>query len=146
MAGCADRSSELSVVYRGDIAAYRTLVHVRLDTGTKARDVTPEFPSAAHLEKVATKGALPIGVSVLTPAGDTAARHTLAPLQLTPNTAYRLAIVIGRRPAAGRCDGAWVATPLARPLGEAPDSLARAESLYVSVSLANRTKPPRCDD
>lgn len=146
-AACADRGSELAVVYRGDIAAYRSMVQVRLGTGTRARVVTPAFPSAAHPEPVATHGELPVAVAVVTTAGDTMAHYSVPPLQLVPKTAYQLGIIIGRRPAARRCDGSWVATALTRPLGPARDSASGAESLYVNVTIADRTKEaPRCDD
>lgn len=144
---CTDRASDLAVVYRGGIAAYRSLVRVQLDTGSRARVVTPVFPSGANPERVATRGDLPIVVVVLTPAGDTAARYAMAPLRLAAGTAYRLGIVIGRRPAPNRCNGAWVATAVARPLGVADDSASRPESLYVSITVADRAKEsPRCDD
>jgi hypothetical protein len=143
---CGGGSSDLTVAYRGDTAANRVLVHVQLDTGARARLVTPAFPSAARPEPVATRGALPIDVAVVTATGDTAARYVTV-LHLTPRTAYQLGIVIGRRPAASSCNGVWFATPLAAPLGEANPGATRAESLYVSVTITDRAKElPRCDD
>ena len=143
---CGGGNSELTVAYRGDVAAHRLLVRVQLDTGAGARVVTPAFPSAARPASVGTRGALPIAVSVVTATGDTAARYLTA-LQLARKTAYQLGIVIGRRPAASSCNGVWIATPFAFPLDASNGGGARAESLYVSVTITDRAKElPRCDD
>lgn len=144
---CADRGSDIAVVYRGDIAAYRSLVRVQLDSGSRARTVTPAFPSAAHPERVATRAPLPVAVLVLTSAGDTSGRYVAPPLRLAPKTSYQLGVVIGQRPAASKCNGAWAGTALARPLGGDRAPTPVAESLFVSVTANERGKdPPRCDE
>ena len=145
--GCADRSSDIAVVYRGDIAAYRSLVRVQLDSGSRARTVTPAFPSAAHPERVARGGPLPVSVLVLTPTGDTAARYVAPPLLLAPKTSYRVGVVIGQRPPERNCDGVWTATRFNRPLSGTGAPISIAESLFVSVTANERGKePPRCDE
>jgi hypothetical protein len=146
-AACTDRGSDLAVVYRGDVAAYRPLVHVQLDTGSRARVVTPAFPSSASPTEVASRGELPVVVAFITSSGDTAARYTVPPLALAPRTSYQVGIVIGRRPAASRCNGAWLGTPVTRRLAASADSTVAADSMFVSVTVNRRAKePPRCDE
>jgi hypothetical protein len=140
---CADHGSDIAVVYRGDVAAYRSLVHVRLDSGERARVVTPTFPSATHPAPIATRGELPLLVALVAASGDTLARYSAPPIRLAPKTAYRIGVVVGQRPPASRCNGAWAGAAIA------PGSGARAgsESLYVSVTTWDRTREqPRCDD
>lgn len=134
---CADRRSELAVVYRGDAAAERGRVRVRIDSGSRAKVVVPAFPSAAHPEPVSNRGTLPIGVALLSTAGDTIARRELPAIGLAPRMTYTVGVGVGRRPAASRCNGAWVAAAIA----------GRADSLFASVTTIERAKePPRCDD
>lgn len=137
LSACADRRSELSVVYRGDIAAERALVRVWIDSGARARAVVPAFPSAAHPEPIPTRGTLPIGVALLSPPGDTIARYAPPAIAVAPRMAYSVGVVVGRRPAASPCNGAWAGTAIA----------GRADSLFVSVTPTELGKaPPRCDD
>jgi hypothetical protein len=133
---CADRGAELSIVYRGDVAAERARVVVRVDSGDGSRVVTPAFPSAAHPLAVRSSGRLPIEVTLLAAGGDTVARQAVPAIAVTPRAAYTLAIAVGRRPASNRCVGEWRATAIA----------GRADSLYVSLtSNARGSEPPRCD-
>ena len=144
-AACSDRGSDLAVIYRGDASAYRTLVHVRLDTGARARDVTPSFPSGAHPDPVPTEGVLPVTVSFLIAPGDTAARLAVPPLRLAPRTSYRVDVVVAaRRPESSRCTGPWAATAIAPRHGSAASG---ADSLYVSVAQTDRRgEQPHCED
>lgn len=113
------------------------MVRVRIDTGRAAKVVTPAFPSAAHPEPVRNSGILPIEVALLAPSGDAVARYAAPAITLAPRAAYTVGIIVGRRPAPNPCTGPWVGTPIA----------ARPESLFVSVTVAERTpEPPRCDD
>ena len=134
---CSDRRSELAVVYRGGAAAERGLVRVRIDSGSRSHVVTPAFPSAAHPERVRNSGVLPLEVWLLGSGGDTVARYSPPPIRLVARSAYTLGIVVGQRPRASRCSGAWVGVSIR----------GRAESLFVSVTAAERTpEPPRCED
>lgn len=138
-AACAERGSDIAVVYRGDVSAWRTRLRVTLDSGRRARVVVPSFPSAATPEPVATHGTLPIAVALLGEGGDTIARLARQPLALAPKTSYGVNVVVSaRRPAQTRCSGEWSASAVAPAI---------AESLYVSVTTGVRgAPPPRCDD
>lgn len=137
LGGCAGRSSDIAVAYRGDIAAYRQLVRVQLDTGSRARTVTPAFPSAAHPEPIGSSGALPITVTMLS-AGDTIARYSAPALTLEPNTSYVVGIVVSvRAPKETRCTGRWAGTPIV-PRGATAADSATAGSLYVSITSGPR--------
>jgi hypothetical protein len=138
-AACAgDGGSDITVAYRGDIAAYRELVRVRIDANHEGRVVIPDFPSAAAPKPIATSGAMQVVVSVKT-AGDTVlARDSLPPIELAPRTSYGMNVVLStRRPPQTRCSGAWRATPLAS---------SATDSLYVSLTAEPRGSAPRCDD
>ncbi len=143
---CADHGSDLAIVYRGDVASYRALVHVRIDTGARARDVTPSFPSAAHPAPVPTEGMLPLTIALVTTAGDTAARYSPPALQLAPHTSYRTDIVVAAtRPDSGRCTGPWTATAITPRSAGSPAFT--AESLYVSIAKSDRrSEQPHCED
>ncbi|MFL5560481.1 MAG: hypothetical protein ACJ79K_03315 [Gemmatimonadaceae bacterium] len=146
MGGCAGRSSEITIAYRGDVAAYRQLVRVKLDTGSRARVVVPAFPSAAQPEPIGSSGTLPLSVMLLSGA-DTIARYTAPPLALAPDMSYVLSIVVSARaPTETRCTGPWAATPIV-PRGADPrDSTATAGSLYVSIFRGDRGAPTaNCD-
>ena len=149
-AACGDRRSDIAVVYRGNVSVYRPLVHVRLDSGSRAREVVPAFPSAAHPLPVPTHGELPFTVVVVATGGDTLARYSAPPVRLAERTAYQLGIVIGsQRPAANRCTGVWGAAAVASggARGRTIGATSAAESLFVSVSASDRrAEPPRCDD
>jgi hypothetical protein len=137
--GCSgDSASDITVAYRGDIAAYRELVHVRFDAGSQGRVVIPAFPSAATPEPIATTGVMQVVVSVKTADGAVVARDSLPPIELAPRTSYGVNVIASsRRPAETRCSGAWRASPIAPPA---------VESLYVSLTTAPRGNPPNCDD
>jgi hypothetical protein len=143
---CTDRGSDITIAYRGDVAAYRPLVHVRYDiedgarrSGDTARVVVPDFPSAARPRPIASHGTMRAVVTAATAPGAPLARYSPPPIQLATKTSYLVNIIISpRHPAETRCSGRWVATPIASSAGE---------SLYVSVVLAERAaEPPRCDD
>jgi hypothetical protein len=146
LGGCTGRGSDITVAYRGDVAAYRQLVRVQLDSGSRARTVTPSFPSAARAEAIATRGLLPITV-VMVSAGDTIARYSPPPLSLTPGTSYVVSILVSARaPVETRCTGRWAATPIV-PRGAVAGDSASAGSLYVSITSGPRGAPgPDCDD
>ena len=143
---CADRGSDITTAYRGDIAAYRQLVRVRYEIANggrgvvdSTREVIPDFPSAAHPRPIATSGTLRTTVTARTSPDAPLARYLAPPLELAPKTSYQVNIIISpRHPVESRCSGKWVATPIASATGE---------SLYVSVLSAPRgVEPPRCDD
>jgi len=139
IAACANRGSDIVVVYRGDISTWRPRVRVTLDSGSQARVIVPSFPSAAKAEPVASHGALPVAVALLGASGETIAQLTAPPLALAPGTSYGVNVVVGaQRPAQTACSGEWSATAVAPPA---------AESLYVSVTSGARgAAAPRCDD
>lgn len=139
VAACADRGSDIAVVYRGDASAWRSRVRVTLDSGGRARVVVPSFPSAAKPDPVATHGTLPMTVALLGAADDTIARLAPPPLALAPKTSYGVNVVVStHRPAQTACSGQWSASAVAPPV---------AESLFVSVTAGARGAPaPRCDD
>ena len=147
LGACSGRSSDITIAYRGDVAAFRQLVRVQLDTGARARTVTPAFPSAARAEPVATSGTLPISVVMLSGI-DTIAQYSPPPLSLEPNTSYVVSLIVSARtPDETRCTGRWAATPIVPKAAAAGDSAARAGSLYVSVTRGPRGGPaPDCDD
>ena len=133
-----DRGSDITVAYRGDLAAYRQLVRVRIDANHQGRVVIPDFPSAAKAAPVATSGAMQVVVSVKTGADSLLARDSLPPIDLAPRTSYGVNVVLStRRPPQTRCSGAWRATPLAA---------SPTDSLYVSLTAFPRGNPPSCDD
>lgn len=133
-----DSSSDITVAYRGDIAAYRELVRVRFDAAHKGRVVVPAFPSAAKAEPIATKGAMQVVVSIERGDGTVLARDSAPPIELAPRSSYGVNVIVSaRRPGQTRCTGAWRVAPIAAPA---------AESLYVSITTASRGNPPRCDD
>ena len=146
LGACSVRSSDITIAYRGDVAAFRQLVRVQLDTGARARTVTPAFPSAARAEPIETAGALPISVILLSGA-DTIARYSAPPLSLQPNTSYIVSVIVSSRtPVETRCTGRWAATPIIPKAATAGDSAARAGSLYVSITSGPRGAPvPDCD-
>jgi len=137
--GCAANSgSDITVAYRGDIAAYRELVRVRIDANHEGRVVIPDFPSAAAARPIATSGAMQVVVSVKTGADSLLARDSLPPTELAPRTSYIVSVVLStRRPPETRCSGAWRATPIVS---------SATDSLYVSLTAEPRGHPPRCDD
>ena len=138
LGACADRGSDVTIAYRGDLSAYRRFVHVRYATGDGDHAVIPPFPSAARAEQIATSGTLQLVVTVQRDSGPVLARDSLAPRPLAPRMSYGVNVAVStRRPATSRCSGHWDATPLAPPA---------VESLYVSVTAYERGKPPRCDD
>lgn len=133
-----DSGSDVTVAYRGDIAAYRQLVRVRIDANREGRVVIPDFPSAAKASPVATSGAMQVVVSVKTGADSLLARDSLPPMQLAPRSSYGVNVVLStRRPPQTRCSGAWRATRLAS---------SPTDSLYVSLTAYPRGNPPSCDD
>ena len=140
---CAGRRSDVTIAYRGDVAAFRQLVRVQLDTGSRARTVTPAFPSAARPERVGTSGSLPIRVMMLS-GSDTIARYSAPPIALRANTSYVVSIIVSARaPLETRCTGRWAATPIV-PAGAAPGvSAAASGSLYVSIASGARGAPRR---
>ena len=146
LGACGGRSSDITIAYRGDVAAFRQLVRVTLDTGARARTVTPAFPSAARAEPVRSSGTLPISVVMLS-GGDTIARYSAPPLSLEPNTSYVVSVIVSvRSPRETRCTGRWAATPIVPKGATAGDSASRG-SLYVSVTGGRRGGPaPDCDD
>ena len=137
--GCAGNSgSDITIAYRGDIAAYRELVRVRVDANHEGRVVVPDFPSAAAPKPIATSGAMQVVVSVKTGSDSVLARDSLPLIPLAPRTSYGVNVVLStRRPPQTRCSGAWRATPLAS---------SPTDSLYVSLTIEPRGNPPRCDD
>jgi len=137
--GCAgDSGSDVTVAYRGDIAAYRQLVRVRIDANHEGRVVIPDFPSAAKAVPIATSGAMQVVVSVKTGADSLLARDSLPPMKLVPRTSYGVNVVLStRRPPQTPCSGNWRATPLAA---------SATDSLYVSLTTAPKGSPPSCDD
>jgi hypothetical protein len=146
LGGCADHASDISIAYRGDVAAFRQLVRVQLDTGTRARTLTPAFPSAAHPVPIGTRGVLPLVVVMLS-GGHTIARYSPPALSLAPNTSYVVSVIVSARaPVETRCTGHWAATPIV-PKGATPgDSVATAGSLYVSITQhARGEQPPDCE-
>lgn len=145
LGSCARNDSDITIAYRGDVAAYRQLVRVVLDTGRRARTVTPAFPSAARPAPIGTRGTLPITVIMLS-ANDTIARYSPPPLAVAPGTSYVLSVIVSARaPSETRCTGHWVATPIV-PRGATPGgSSATAGKLYVSVTHGKRgEEPPDC--
>jgi hypothetical protein len=138
LGGCGSRESDITIAYRGDVSAYRPLVHVRYTTRDGHHVVVAPFPSAARAEPVATSGTLELVVTVQRDSGPLLARDSLAPRPLTPRMSYGVNVAVSaRRPPASRCSGDWRATPLPPPA---------RESLYVSVTAYERGNPPRCDD
>ena len=137
--GCAGNSgSDITIAYRGDIAAYRELVRVRVDANHEGRVVVPDFPSAAAPKPIATSGAMQVVVSVKTGSDSVLARDSLPLIPLAPRTSYGVNVVLStRRPPQTRCSGAWRATPIAS---------FPTDSLYVSLTVEPRGNPPRCDD
>lgn len=137
--GCAgDSGSDITVAYRGDLAAYRELVRVRIDANHEGRVVVPDFPSAAAPKPIATSGAMQVVVSVKTGSDSVLARDSLPLIPLAPRTSYGVNVVLStRRPPQTRCSGAWRATPVAS---------SGTDSLYVSLTVEPRGNPPRCDD
>jgi hypothetical protein len=137
--GCAgDSGSDLTVAYRGDIAAYRELVRVRIDASHEGRVVVPDFPSAAAPKAIATSGAMQVVVSVKTAGDSVLARDSLPPVTLAPRTSYGVNVVLStRRPPETRCSGAWRGTPVAS---------SDTDSLFVSLTMAPRGNPPSCED
>ena len=144
---CARNHSDITIAYRGDVAAYRQLVRVVLDTGPRARTVTPAFPSAARPEPIGTSGALPITVIMLS-AADTIARYSPPPLALAPGTSYVLSVIVSARtPSETRCTGHWAATPIVRNGAIPGDPSATAGTLYVSVTQGKRgEETPDCEE
>ena len=138
-AGCADRGSDIVVVYRGNVSSWRSRLRVTIDTGKRARVIVPSFPSAAKAVPVAAHGSLPVHVALLGAGGDTAARLTAPALALAPRTSYGVNIAVSAvRPAQTHCSGEWSATAVLPPA---------TESLYVSITIGARGAPPaRCDD
>ena len=136
---CSGESgSDITVAYRGDLAAYRQLVRVRIDANHEGRVVIPDFPSAAKAAPVATSGAMQVVVSVKTGADSLLARDSLPPTVLAPRTSYGVNVVLStRRPPQTPCSGAWRATPLAS---------SATDSLYVSLTVAPRGDPLLCYD
>lgn len=145
---CGDRGSAIAVVYRGDVSGYRPLIRVRLGSGASAREMMPAFPSAARFITVPTEGELPLVVFLVTAGGDTVARYAGAPIRLQKQTSYQVNIAIGsQRPRSDRCTGSWIGRAIAPTPSLTPSGLPGAESLFVSVSAADRqAEPPRCDD
>ena len=137
--GCAgDRGSDIAVAYRGDIAAYRQLVRVRIDADHQGRVVIPDFPSAAKPVPIATSGEMQVVVSVKTGTDSLLARDSLPPVALAPRTSYGVNVVLStRRPPQTPCSGAWRATPLAS---------SATDSLYVSLTVDPRGNPLLCFD
>lgn len=148
VSACSDRGSAIAVVYRGEISVYRPLIHVRLDSGAAAREMTAAFPSAARFTTVPTDGELPFVVVLVMARGDTVARYAAAPIQLRKQTSYQVNISIGsQRPRADRCTGSWAGSAIAPTPSLTPGAAAGPESLFVSVSASDRqAEPPRCDD
>ena len=90
VAACfGDSASDISVAYRGDIAAYRELVRVRIDAAHQGRVVVPAFPSAAKAEPIATKGTMQVVVSVKRADGTLLGRDSVPPLELAARTSTR---------------------------------------------------------
>ncbi len=145
---CSDRGSAIAVVYRGDVSVYRPLIHVRLGSGASARETAAAFPSAARFTAVPTDGELPLMVVLVAPSGDTVARYSGAPIQLREQTSYQVNVSVGtERPRSDRCTGSWIGSAIATPPTLTPGGASGAESLFVSVSAADRqAEPPRCDD
>lgn len=139
LGGCAGNSaSDITVAYRGDLAAYRELVRVRIDANHEGRVVIPSFPSGAQAMPIATSGVMQVVVSVKTAADSVLARDSLPPAELAPRTSYGVNVVLStRRPPETRCSGAWRGTPLAS---------SPTDSLFVSLTVEARGNPPRCDD
>jgi hypothetical protein len=137
--GCAgDSGSDVTVAYRGDIAAYRELVRVRIDANHEGRVVVPDFPSGAAPKPIATSGAMQVVVSVKTAGDSVLARDSLPPVTLAPRTSYGVNVVLStRRPPETRCSGAWRGTPIAS---------SDTDSLFVSLTMAPRGNPPSCED
>jgi len=136
--GCADNGSDITVAYRGDIAAYRELVRVRIDAKNEGRVLVPDFPSAAAARPIATSGPMQVVVSVKKPDGTLLARDSVPPIGLAPRTSYGVNVIVStQRPPQTPCTGAWHATPL---------TSSATDSLYVSVTTAARGNPPSCDD
>lgn len=136
---CAERGSDIAVVYRGDVSTWRSRLRVTLGSGARARVVVPAFPSAVKADAVPTHGVLPIAVAVLGGTGDTVARLSAPRLTLAPKTSYGVNVVVSEhRPAQTRCSGEWNAAAVAPPA---------AESLYVSVTTGARgAAAANCDD
>jgi hypothetical protein len=147
LAACAARSSDITIAYRGDVAAYRQLVRVQLDTGRRARTVVPSFPSAARAEPIGSSGTLPVTV-LMTSGADTIARYVAAPLALAPGVSYVVSIMVSARaPSGTRCTGPWAATPIVPRGARAGDSSATAGALYVSIVRSERDAPVAdCDE
>ena len=137
--GCAGNSgSDVTVAYRGDIAAYRELVRVRIDANHEGRVVIPDFPSAAAPKPIATSGSMQVVVSVKTAGDSLLARDSLPPVTLAPRTSYGVNVVLStRRPPETRCSGAWRAAPIAT---------STTDSLFVSLTIEPRGNPPSCED
>lgn len=137
--GCAGNSeSDITVAYRGEIAAYRELVRVRIDANHEGRVVIPDFPSAAAPKPIATSGTMQVVVSMKTGGDSLLARDSLPPVALAPRTSYGVNVVLStRRPPETRCSGAWRATPIAA---------SATDSLFVSLTAEPRGNPPSCDD
>jgi hypothetical protein len=146
LGACGGRSSDITVAYRGDVAAYRQLVRVTLDSGARARTVTPAFPSAARAQPVGTSGTLPVSVVMLS-GSDTIVRFSPTPLSLAPNTSYVVSVIVSARaPIETRCTGRWAASPIVAREKTATDSGSRG-SLYVSIAKYSRDEgPPECSD
>ena len=137
--GCArDSGSDITIAYRGDLAAYRELVRVRVDANHEGRVIVPDFPSAAAPKPIATSGAMQVVVSVKTGSDSVLARDSLPLVPLAPRTSYGVNVVLStRRPPQTRCSGAWRATPIvASP----------TDSLYVSLTIEPRGNAPSCED
>ena len=137
--GCAGKTgSDITVAYRGDVAAYRELVRVRIDANHEGRVVIPDFPSGAAPKPIATSGTMQVVVSVKTGGDSLLAGDSLPPVTLAPRTSYGVNIVLStRRPRETRCSGAWRATPIAA---------SPTDSLFVSLTAGPRGNPPSCDD
>ena len=137
--GCMrDSGSDITIAYRGDLAAYRELVRVRVDANHEGRVVVPDFPSAAAPKPIATSGAMQVVVSVKTGSDSVLARDSLPLVPLAPRTSYGVNVVLStRRPPQTRCSGAWRATPIAA---------SPTDSLYVSLTIEPRGNPPSCED
>ena len=137
--GCAGKiGSDITVAYRGDIAAYRELVRVRIDANHEGRVVIPDFPSAAAPKPIATSGAMQVVVSVKTAGDSLLARDSLPTVTLAPRTSYGVNVVLStRRPPETRCSGAWRAAPIAT---------STTDSLFVSLTVEPRGNPPGCED
>lgn len=138
LGACADRGSDITIAYRGDLSAYRGRVRVHYTTPDGPHLVVPPFPSAARAEPVPTNGTIQLVVTVQAESGALLARDSLPARPLAPRTSYGVNVGVGaRRPMTSQCSGDWNATPLAPPA---------RESLFVSVTVYERGNPPRCDD